>query len=271
MHYLNLMLLMINLARVPLLFCRNLKKNPILNGEETVQIACDHGIPVFPSGTGSQADPVADPAGGISQGDPVTASSGSRSQARGGTTPSSAPPASTVSPSTPAPASVDAPREGDITESQMDPAGTGGFSTPPLGSSAPTSSTPTEAAFEPSPSSSAQAQRPRTRSQHGIVRPKQYTDGTIRYGNLCSIGEPQTLQEALSDTNWKRAMEEEYAALLRNGTWHLVPAKPGMNLIDCKWMFKIKRKADGTIDRYKGRLVAKGYKQQYGIDYEDHF
>jgi hypothetical protein len=60
-------------------------------------------------------------------------------------------------------------------------------------------------------------------------------------------------------------------ALLKNGTWHLVPAKPGMNLIDCKWVFKIKRKVDGSIDRYKGRLVAKGYKQQYGIDYEDTF
>jgi hypothetical protein len=83
--------------------------------------------------------------------------------------------------------------------------------------------------------------------------------------------EPQSLQEALGDPNWKKAMEEEYATLLKNGTWHLVPSKSGMNLIDCKWVFKIKRKADGSIDRYKGRLVAKGFKQQYGIDYEDTF
>jgi histone deacetylase 1/2 len=107
--------------------------------------------------------------------------------------------------------------------------------------------------------------------QSGITKPKQFTDGTIRYGNLCSTREPQSVQEALGDPNWKKAMEEEYAALLKNGTWHLVSSKPGMNLIDCKWVFKIKRKADGSIDRYKGRLVAKGFKQQYGIDYEDTF
>jgi hypothetical protein len=119
--------------------------------------------------------------------------------------------------------------------------------------------------------SSPEIQRPKTRLQSGIRKPKQYTDGTIRYGNLCSTGEPQSVQEALQDRNWKRAMEEEYAALLKNGTWYLVPYRPCINLIDCKWVFKIKRKADGSIDRYKGRLVEKGYKQQYGIDYEDTF
>ena len=60
-------------------------------------------------------------------------------------------------------------------------------------------------------------------------------------------------------------------ALQRNKTWHLVPPQQGKNLIDCKWVFRIKRKSDGTIDRYKARLVAKGFKQRYGIDYEDTF
>ena len=53
--------------------------------------------------------------------------------------------------------------------------------------------------------------------------------------------------------------------------WHLIPPHPGLNVIDCKWVFKIKQKPDGSIDRYKACLVAKGFKQQYGVDYDDTF
>ena len=96
--------------------------------------------------------------------------------------------------------------------------------------------------------------RPCTRSQHRIVQPKIITDGRIRYdrvrfSNFCSTGEPQTVSEALSDPKWKAAMDEEFSALLANKTWHLVPATNGANIIDCKWVYKIKRKADGNVDR----------------------
>jgi hypothetical protein len=66
-------------------------------------------------------------------------------------------------------------------------------------------------------------------------------------------------------------MDLEYVALMKSKTWHFVPPQGIKNIIDCKWVWKIKRKADGTFDKHKARPVAKGYKQQYGIGYEDTF
>jgi histone deacetylase 1/2 len=113
--------------------------------------------------------------------------------------------------------------------------------------------------------------RHQTRLQSGISKPKKLYDGMIRYGLFSATGEPNSVEEALADPRWRQAMEAEVQALDRNHTWHLVPNKSRHNVIDCKWVFKIKRKADGSIDRYKARLVAKGFKQRYGIDYEDTF
>jgi hypothetical protein len=112
---------------------------------------------------------------------------------------------------------------------------------------------------------------PRTRLQDGIRKPKTYTDGTVRYAYLATSGEPYSLQEALSTPHWKSAMDDEYRALMKNKTWRLVPPQSGRNLIDCKWVYKVKHKADGSIDRHKARLVAKGFKQRFGIDYDDTF
>jgi hypothetical protein len=66
-------------------------------------------------------------------------------------------------------------------------------------------------------------------------------------------------------------MEQEYHALLRNETWTLVPPPPRANVIDSKWVFKVKKHSDGSIERYKARLVARGFRQRYGLDYEDTF
>jgi hypothetical protein len=124
----------------------------------------------------------------------------------------------------------------------------------------------------PAPTSSPlQPARPTTHLQHGIRKPKQYTNGTVRYGHLATVSEPTNLSDALSSPQWRAAMDAEFQALLKNKTWHLVPPPRHKNIIGAKWVFKIKRKADGTIDRYKARLVAKGYRQRYGIDYEDTF
>jgi hypothetical protein len=118
---------------------------------------------------------------------------------------------------------------------------------------------------------SASPVRPRTHLQAGIRKPKVYTDGTIPYGLYTSTGEPHNLDEALADTNWHNAMDIEYVALMKNKTRHLVPPQKGRNIIDRRWVWKVKRKTDRSLDKYKARLVAKGYKQRYGVDYEDTF
>jgi hypothetical protein len=75
----------------------------------------------------------------------------------------------------------------------------------------------------------------------------------------------------LSTPTCKAAMNDEYNALMRNKTWRLVPPQSNRNVIDCKWIYKVKHKTDGHLDCYKARLVAKGFKQRLGIDYDDTF
>lgn len=112
-----------------------------------------------------------------------------------------------------------------------------------------------------------------TRLQHGIHKPKTYIDGIVRWGMLgvSTPEEPMSVDEAFQDPKWVAAIDVEHKALLQNKTWQLVPLPKGKNVIGCKWVYKIKKKADGTIDWYKARLVAKRYKQEYGLDYEDTF
>jgi hypothetical protein len=119
-----------------------------------------------------------------------------------------------------------------------------------------------------------QALRPLTRLQDGIEKEKKFTDRTIRYecsATTDETREPRDLTTAFKDKNCKMAMDDKIQALDRNKTWHLVSPNKITNVIDCKWVYKVKRKANGSLDRYKARLVAKGFKQRYDIDYEDTF
>lgn len=85
------------------------------------------------------------------------------------------------------------------------------------------------------------------------------------------ILEPSSYTQASRYPHWKATMQEEYDALMRNQTWSLIPAKPHMNVIGCKFVFRVKRKADGSIETHKASLVAKGYNQKEGLDYDETF
>ena len=66
-------------------------------------------------------------------------------------------------------------------------------------------------------------------------------------------------------------MNEELDALHKNNTWDMVDLPPSQSVVGCRWVYKIKTKVDGFVERYKARLIAKGFTQEYGIDYEKTF
>lgn len=70
---------------------------------------------------------------------------------------------------------------------------------------------------------------------------------------------------------WKKVMQEEYDSLIRNGTWRLVDRKKGQRIVDNRWVYRIKRNSHNAVERYKARLVARGFTQCYGIDYSETF
>eukprot|EP00253_Pinus_taeda_P023712 PITA_23712 len=84
-----------------------------------------------------------------------------------------------------------------------------------------------------------------------------------KFRNLSDIYE----QEATNE----EAVDEEINAIERNKTWDLVELPKGKEVIGVKWVYKTKSNAEGKIERHKARLVVKGYKQQYGRDYEENF
>ena len=71
----------------------------------------------------------------------------------------------------------------------------------------------------------------------------------------------------MNNPKWIQAIEEELRALQKNDTWVLVPLPEGKKTVGCKWVFSFKHKANGTVERFKARLIAKGYTQTYDIDH----
>ena len=88
------------------------------------------------------------------------------------------------------------------------------------------------------------------------------------------INDLTNIEDAFSGENshqWKEATKSEYDSLVGNNTWELVPPPNGKNVVGSHWVFKVKRDADGSVQRFKSRLVAQGYSQSKGIDYQEVF
>jgi len=89
----------------------------------------------------------------------------------------------------------------------------------------------------------------------------------------CNIAfyEPAGYEEALKDSKWKKAMEEELSMIQKNNTWALVDRPEDRKVIGVKWIYRTKLNADNSINKHKARLVVKGYAQIFGVDYSDTF
>ncbi|GJW56620.1 retrovirus-related pol polyprotein from transposon TNT 1-94 [Tanacetum coccineum] len=91
------------------------------------------------------------------------------------------------------------------------------------------------------------------------------------YALTVSTLEPKNIKEAMSDHSWIESMQDELHQFERLDVWELVPRPDGKNIIAVKWIWKNKSDADNIVIRNKSRLVAKGYKQEEGIDFEESF
>ena len=109
------------------------------------------------------------------------------------------------------------------------------------------------------------------RRSHWVTTLPSYLPDFHCFSTLASLWEPQTFCEASSNPVRQQAMKEELDASHKTGTWDLVDLLSRKTSIGCKWVFKIKTRSDGTVDCYKARLVAMGFTQKYGIDYEETF
>ena len=103
------------------------------------------------------------------------------------------------------------------------------------------------------------------------VRTRSSIQNNIAFSCFVSQIEPKKVEEALDDSHWLLAMQEELNQFVRNDVWELVPKPKDTSIIGTKWVFRNKLDEDGKIVRNKARLVAQGYNQQEGIDYDETF
>lgn len=107
------------------------------------------------------------------------------------------------------------------------------------------------------------------------VPPKRYDDYDLSMlAQTVLEDEPQSYDEAMASRHrdeWLSSMKSEYNSLINNDVWKLVDRPKNRNVIKCKWVYRVKCDSSGNFQKYKARLVARGFTQKYGIDYTDTF
>ncbi|KAJ9553800.1 hypothetical protein OSB04_017845 [Centaurea solstitialis] len=103
------------------------------------------------------------------------------------------------------------------------------------------------------------------------IKTRHQSGNVCLYVNFISENEPKEIDDVLRDPAWVSAMQEELAEFIRNNVWLLVPRPRKRTIIGSKWIFRNKLDEIGTIIRNKARLVAQGYRQEEGIDYDETF
>ena len=93
----------------------------------------------------------------------------------------------------------------------------------------------------------------------------------VSYSCYLSQVEPTKVEEALQDESWVEAMHDELLQFQKKNVWTLVPRLEGEHIISIKWIFRNKTNEKGTVIRNKARLVAQGYSQMEGVDYDETF
>ncbi|CAN0824684.1 Retrovirus-related Pol polyprotein from transposon TNT 1-94 [Linum grandiflorum] len=135
--------------------------------------------------------------------------------------------------------------------------------TPPPISTTAKYTQPSTSHYRPAPYNQ---HRMQTRAATNSLKPKTFSTTLVD-----DHFEPKTFREAIKHTRWRRAMKFENDALIRNGTWSLVPRPINVNLVGSKWIFRNKYNSDGSLQRHKARLVAQGYSQRAGVDFHETF
>lgn len=101
-----------------------------------------------------------------------------------------------------------------------------------------------------------------TRSRDGIRKPNpRYVLAASK--SIPSL--PKTVAEALNHPGWRQAMLDKLDSIYQNHTWSLTPATAEMNILRCRWVFTVKLNTDGTLNKLKAHLVAKGFNQEPGL------